>query len=377
MKKLVLAFSSIGLTLSAFAALPAASDPTLVNVPQLPGGIVAGISGYYLKNSDSNGDLDYALANVLNASGTPISVAIKNLDSDYSWGWGANLGYIFPNTGNDVNISYFHFDNDDNDSTAGLFNTLVPISGINYSSLIDFVAIDTITSSSSQIAIKSQQDIDQVDLTFGQYINVGCRTILHPNVGVRWGSIDQKLATISTAHLQSGTGERVARLSAFSAAAEKSNYDGIGPVGGLDASYYLGAGFGVVGHFNAALLIGQIDSNNDINGSFLGVFSGVTIVNSVLNASEKTDSTTRIVPAVDGKLGLDYTFVFNNTQNSDLTLEAGWHAANYFNAIDRTIVNFAATPIRMGATLSYAPQLQHFTSDLSLNGPYASLTLHI
>lgn len=42
--------------------MPAATDPTVVNVPQLPGGLVLGITGLYLQAADTHGDLDYALA---------------------------------------------------------------------------------------------------------------------------------------------------------------------------------------------------------------------------------------------------------------------------------------------------------------------------
>ena len=41
--------------------------------------------------------------------------------------------------------------------------------------------------------------------------------------------------------------------------AEESDFQGIGPLIGVDASYYVGMGFGIVGHFDSALLVGNID----------------------------------------------------------------------------------------------------------------------
>lgn len=98
-------------------------------------------------------------------------------------------------------------------------------------------------------------------------------------------------------------------------------------------------------------------------------------------ASFTAGNTRRVVPVLDAKLGADYTYVFNNAANSDLTLEAGWMVSNYFNAVDRL-----QTETILTADVSHPPPpsfSQSFqltgrtTSDFGIQGPYVSLVLHV
>ena len=345
MKRISIALAALGLSAGALAALPAATDPTLVAVPQLPGGFVIGVTGFYLQPSDTNGDLDYASVN----TGTSSSFAssLRNVEPGYDWGYGINVGYIFPNTGNDVNLSWFSFSTDDNASTSIPFVSGGSIISPIFSNPFGFT---TITSAYS----KAEYDLNQVDLTAGQFIDVGCRLILHPNVGLRWADLERKLNSsyFGPNSLTTTT------LNSFGVA-EKSDFSGIGPLVGIDASYYIGMGFGAVAHFDSALLVGSIDSSTNtvshVPQSAAGFFN-----------SFNADDTQRVVPVMDAKLGLDYTYVFNNAANSDLTLEAGWMVSNYFNAVDRLHVTTGSTGLIAGRT----------TSDVGIEGPYISLQFH-
>lgn len=352
MKRLSIALAAIGLSAGAFAALPAATDPTVVNVPQLPGGFVVGVTGYYLQPSSTNGDLDYASVNT--GTTTPFSSDLRSVDPSNSWGWGVNVGYIFPNTGNDVNLSYFHLSTSDTDS-AGVASTVGYISsnGADFSELSH-----TITGAAS----KAEYDLNQVDLTAGQFINVGCRLILHPNAGLRWAQLQRDITSVYVAPTTTATQVTGSQAVGIE---EKSDFSGIGPVAGIDASYYIGMGFGAVGHFDTAVLVGRINSDTDV-GIVAAAGSGTTATSSFTHLD--ADNITRVVPVVDAKLGLDYTYVFNNAANSDLTLEAGWMFSNYSNSVDR-LPGVAYT-----SSAGYAGARS--TSDVGLNGPYASLVFH-
>lgn len=400
MKRLATLLAALGFTVCSYAALPAANDPTLVSVPQLPGGLVAGVTGLYLKSANTNGNLDYAInyltfsvpTDLFTHRGTPTN--IEAISSGYDWGWGANIGYIFPNTGNDINLSYFQLKTNKSADAVGTIASISPALGLDINAFLSALSFlpsfnrpgfFTITSNHSVVNAGVDDDLNQVDLTVGQYIDVGCRLILHPLVGLDWASLDQTM-NIATAsrfsfHQTRITNPDVGNTIVTGAALTRteSNFDGVGPLAGLDASYYLTHGIGLVGHFKAALLIGNIDSNintggNEIIGgdqfpSLHGVFlTGLF--------SAQSNNTTRIVPTLDAKLGLDYTFVFNNAANSDLTLEAGWQVMNYFNAIDTTNLN--VTPVAGDRTLRmFAISESHTTSDLSVNGPYISLAIHL
>ena len=132
-------------------------------------------------------------------------------------------------------------------------------------------------------------------------------------------------------------------------------------------SYYVFRGLGVVGHFDTALLVGNMTANVDAFSSFPGLLIGSPqpIITQLFRFG--ADSSTRLVPVVDAKLGLDYTMLFPNFSGSDLTLEVGYQTSNYYNSIDK--VTGAAT--LLGSSIT-----GHGTSDLGLNGPYASLTVH-
>lgn len=350
MKRISIALAVLGLSAGALAALPATTDPTLVAVPQLPGGFVIGLTAYYLEPSFTRGDLDYASVNL--GTTEPFHSFVFNNEPGYDWGWGINIGYIFPNTGNDVNLNYIHFGNSKSGSVA-----IPPDVG----DIVPLFIDPSITAFTIRAALsRAEYDLNQIDFTAGQFIDVSCRLILHPNIGLRWASVQRKLNDFYYAPTTTATSP-----SGFAVITEDSDFSGIGPLLGVDASYYLGMGFGAVAHFDSALLIGNIDSS----AKSIMVPGGAGIIGPIpFLAFLNIDNKQRIVPVTDEKLGLDYTYMFNNAANSDLTLEVGWQVSHYFNAIDRMV---AVTAIDGSSIIG------HRTSDFGISGPYVSLVLHI
>lgn len=310
MKRLSLIFTITIFSCSLYAALPAANDPTLINVPEYPGGFVLGVTGLYLQPTDSHRDLDFFELNGVQ----------KNVSPGFDWGYGFNLGYIFPQTGNDIAISYWHLDTDDRN-------------------VLNFID----QGQQEQVTGKAEYDINQVDLTAGQAINVGCRLILHPVAGLRYADLERKLGLLDTLINVSNP--------PFFSENRDSDFSGIGPLAGLDATYYLTQGLGLIAHVDSALLAGDIDSKATILQSGGGL-SGQVIA----------DNNLRMVTNVNAKLGADYTYMLNNAGNSYLTLTAGYQVSHYWNAVDKLF------GIGSGS---------RETKDFGLNGPFASLTLSI
>lgn len=367
MKRLTSVLVSIGLTtiVNAYAALPAAKDPSLINVPQLPGGFTIGIAGAYLETAPTNNILDLGVVNIIPSPNIPFLFSgVVNMTTIRSWAWGINLGYIFPQTGNDINIDYFHLQTGNNTLIAGIPfpNSISPISfnpGIN---LLD--------QSTANILYR----IKQVDLTAGQFINIGSRLSLHPNAGLRYADLKREHDEVFSGASQFQIGNTISNQVLIIGMNEDSDFSGVGPILGLDASYYVDMGFGFVGHVNGALLVGNTKSQNnvdiidDITSTPIG--GSATAVQLGGNYVFKADSDARIVPVLDLKLGGDYTYLFHNAANSNLTIEGGYQVSQYFNPIGRltTFVNVAG---EQGSIIA------HSTGDLTINGPYASLTLHI
>lgn len=346
MKRLSLALAMLGLSSAGLAAFPAATDPTLISIPQLPGGFVIGITGDYLKPSVNNGDLDYA--QVLITSGINFTSDVAQVELGYDWGWGVNAGYIFPNTGNDINASYYQFDTDNTTGSitlAGSTPLITPF--ISVADGYNFAAPAT-----------AKIDLNQVDLTVGQFINVGCRLQLHPNVGFRYAEIERKLDSFFSLTNLLGvvTNSLVDN--------NKSEFTGLGPLMGIDASYYIVDGVGLVAHADGALLVGDMDAT-----ALVSPFSTIAVVAPTF--SNIKFNATRIVPVVDAKLGANYTFVFNSNSDEGLTLEAGYQFDHYFNAIDRLSI------LRTGGSTGQFVAQGRTSSSLGLNGAYVNLTLRI
>lgn len=341
LKRLTLAFSILSLATAASvsAAIPAATDPTLVNVPQLPGGVILGITGLYLEPSPTNGDVDVASINIGN---NPFASQFQSVGSDFSWGLGLNLGYIFPDTGNDINANYFYLDTDEQKNILAF--TPNSVSAVNF--------FQNLTDNFNQVDIDNDYRINQIDLTAGQYINIGCRLRLHPNVGLRYAEVQRDMDTlfIDSTRQDSLGGE------------EESDFTGIGPLVGMDASYFLGMGVGVIAHVDSALLIGDLDTQTHA----LITLNQSGTPESFFYKLEQ-DSSNRTVPVTDMRLGLDYTYMVNDAQNSDFTFEVGYQASHYYHSIDRLAVNLSSISSNI---------IGRTTSDLGLSGPYVNITFH-
>jgi len=371
MKRFAFTFAALSLSSGVLAAYPASNDSTLITIPQFPGEFFFGGSALYAQPSFTHGDLDYASLNTntvsSNNSGT-FNNAIKDVGPGYDWGWGINAGFTFPNTGNDINLNYLEFNSSAHSfvqESDGVTPTNITILG------------DPYVASSGEA--KAEYDLNQVDLTAGQYINVGCRLILHPNVGLRWAEVDRTMDSNFTNSLLFTGPSLIITAKSSAGENEQSNFSGIGPIAALDASYYLGMGFGAVMHADSALLIGDIDTKNiGARNSFVNLtftdspeFSFSTVEADYENFN--SGNIRRFVPATDIKLGANYTYVFNtaNSGNSDMTLELGWMASKYYNAVDRLKGDFGV----VGVSPTYA--IQRTTSNFGLQGPYASLVFHI
>jgi hypothetical protein len=118
---------------------------------------------------------------------SPFNSQFKHTNPSYDWGWGVNVGYIFPQTANDINVDYWQLNSDHSDSVAGtnLTTTFVTFTDVTVNS-------NTVTNANA----KGELDFNQVDLTFGQFINIGGNLQLHPKAGIEFAQVEGKLRLI-------------------------------------------------------------------------------------------------------------------------------------------------------------------------------------
>lgn len=346
--------------------------------PNLPGGFYFGFSGLSLKPTETNIGQATDSWQFLE-SDDPSDLVFRAEDRPFKpssdWAWGAKVGYDLPCSSLNIEADYLHFNNkthavnttDDGDpmsvSFASLFSTnaLFPIDDPDVTSILSL-------RSDAHLRYK----LDQFDLKIGKQFFESCGPFkLQASIGARYAYLDHALTFNSPLSLRVIVDDLPPLITEGAAiGAVKSHFKGIGPLGSLDLRYAFGrCGIGVVGHFDTGLLIGDTYAS-----SFVTLVS--TVVDPIVGPTTAvTNRFTRpslkhVVPNLDAKLGLDYTFCFCN--KSSLTVEVGYSAYRYwdaFNIIRGDISSTVDVPAQKITAIE--------TNNFSVNGPYAEVSWHM
>jgi hypothetical protein len=316
MKKITSGLSLLfaGLTTNSFAGLH--SDWCNVQVPRFCSGFTFTLAGLYLKPNLTH--TDYALS-FSNNDTSFINGEFHNVKEPYNWGYRVAIGYLFQNTGNDVMLSFTHYDKSDTDRvkatketqllptlttlpTGNITTPPVSVTAVTFvpggfivpPPTIPFVAIPAteltfdfqLTSAKARAEFKQ----DVVDLDFGQHVNIGCNGKFRWFGGLRYANLQHKLNASYEASGQEMASLEGDQITLFGFAPSegvlstaislinvdisvditstlqknvtaKSNFQGAGPRFGLDACYDLGCGFGIIGSSSASLIVGTIESS--------------------------------------------------------------------------------------------------------------------
>lgn len=335
-KKIAFALVAIGISSAAFAGHPgdAVIAPTGINLmaPDSVDVWSVGLEALYMEPTNS----DFQYTSVV-TTGVPTSTASnKSVNNSADWGGTIDIAYMFPGNSRDVKLSYTHLDMDDS-STTNTYNT-------NASTLVSPFGsgINTIDGAKGS----SDQNYDAVDLVFGQWVRIGDRLDIHPFGGLRYASVgvDNK-----------GTYTDSTNAGDYSFGKIKSDFSGIGPRAGLDAAVHVGSSISITGTVGASLLVGNVDSkaSNDVyTASVLVPEDGYSV---------KNNESTHVVPELDARLGINYTYNFDPT--TALGVELGYQAVNYFDVVDTDLVD------------ARAPNTVNGSEDFGYHGPYLRLQL--
>ncbi len=349
MKKSTLGIAAAGLTasLGAYAAFATGAAPFEINVPNMQKGLEFNLSGLYLR--PTNCDLDYVTVELpsngrINDPTTRINTYAVRTSNNFAFHLGA--GYVFANSGNDIQVGWTHF-NDTSSDIKIIHGNSVQVSLPYFKDFIVRLQEGDVMDVSGTADFK----YDAVDLDVGQYMNIGTRLSTRLFAGIRYARITRDLATRFIFHKKDG----VTRDKEFS---DQSKFHGFGPRFGVHSVFHVGRCIGLVGEVSAALLVSKLElgevSREDIDNLKEDIFR------------YHYTSVQRVVPNVEGRLGLDYSYAFGNT--SSFAIEAGYHVTTYFEAVDRAIVGDQSK----GETTA-----DRRCSNVSFDGPYLSLNLKV
>ncbi len=275
LKKTAVAVLALGSSAVFAGTMGPVCTPGNVTVPCEATAWDVGVYALYLQPTYGS-EWGYVQTTLDNVTGRTV---FHDRDNDWDWGFKLEGSYHF-STGNDININWYHFDNDESQVVTGS-----PLLG-------------------SPTHVYFDQEWDAVNFEFGQHVDFGDFKDIRFHGGVQYARIDHDIQ------------HRVNNITTHRA---KTSFDGFGPRTGVDMSYNFGNGFAMYANAAAALLVTSVDFDDNRNNN---------------NHGER-DS---IVPELEAKLGVKYGFPL---ANGSLTIDGGYMVVNYFNAL-HTVVGTGA-----------------------------------
>jgi hypothetical protein len=341
-KRLSLALVALGLSAPAFA------DSTVL-VPSQHGGFKIGVDALYLRPTNTH--LDYATVVTTQANFAGGYDYNKSVTPSFDWGVYAQIGYLFPCTSNDLTLGYTYLRTNDSDELAApapsVNGTTATSNGAVSVMPLSFLANDGFASAEA----KAKFTMNVADLETGQRFTTGSYD-MRMFAGLRYAKIDVTRTVAAAPFALNGVTSGV--NTDYSGDQElKSKFNGLGPRIGIDARYCFNSGFGLDANLSTALLAGRTKSNYAANV----IENDDGTVTTTSFGTHGSDSTC-LVPVVEARLGLDYTYINGCTKSSTLVFNAGYQATNYFNASGKPPID----------NTSFVNGRE--TNDVSFDGPY-------
>ncbi|MDX1836323.1 hypothetical protein DIZ81_02170 [Legionella taurinensis] len=291
-KRITLAI--LGMSISGFAAAgmygapPAPTcTPGDVTVPCEAKKWDLGIQALYLKPI-YDADKAYGLA---------ASSLSEYKDVDNEWGWGYKLeGSYHFRTGNDITVDWLHYDVDSNNGAfTGVFPS--PLGGV-----VNANFTHTFTNK-----------FDRVNAVMGQHVDMGMRKNARFYGGFQYADI-----RVNSNLAYSVVSPTILLLTSGVFGTQNTDFNGVGPVVGVDFSYDLTESFSITANTSGSILYGT------------GRYNEATFFGNNLVAFTRYGTQKSVVPSVEAKLGANYAY---ETANGTLNIEAGYQVFNYFNSL--------------------------------------------
>ncbi|HHT0594519.1 TPA: Lpg1974 family pore-forming outer membrane protein [Legionella anisa] len=341
---------------SSFAA-PMKDDNSLtVTIPDMNPGFEFNVSALYLQPIASN--FGWSVTTTVLPIPSP-NWSVNVIEPDFSPGFNIGARYFFLNPGTDVQLNWSHLNTSDADEVI-----------VNPSSqwVSPFSQTGTPPTQTGQITgisllkvgkVRLKFNYDSVHLDMGKFINLG-------------SSLQTRLFTgLSALFLKeeiNSTFNGLPNLPIFNFN-NTSTYNGIGPRLGLNNTYRLYHKVHLVGQLAGSILYGKMQpAQYKFTGTSIElILAGINVNYEGLS----NPGVNQIVPALDSKLGLSYTYLIKQT--SQLTVELGYQGAVYFDALSSYETNTNVIAIDSGSLSTSSAKHTH--SNFSVGGPYITINI--
>jgi len=269
-----------------------------------------GVQALYLESAY---DADYGYGNNL-VNG------YRAVDDDGDWGFRLEGSYHF-STGNDITLTWIHYDNEHQQNG---FSGTIPITPVLFALNVPY-------------ALSIDNRFDQVNLVMGQHSDFGKLKNIRFYGGFQYADIRLDATNIFQQTPAALVANGVQSVRQF----HNTDFNGVGPVIGIDFSYNLNSNFSVVANSAASILFGT------------GRFNDGFLYSNNLITGARYGSKKMMVPSLEAKLGANYAYA---SDYGVFNIQGGYQAVNYFNALQARGLNpLTALPAN---------------SDYGLYGPY-------
>ncbi len=339
------------LTLSLGCSAVYASDTASV-IPLQKSGLALNITGLYLKPSANN--LEYAVHT------TPLPLPAPNwqqkiVNPSYSAAFDLGLQYNLINGRENVKLDWLHFTSKDAASASSSPNTSVG-PPFYYGPAEQFLLN---TSANSTVKF----NVDNGNLVFGHLIDLANNIQVEPFIGLSAVYLKEDI----TNNYQ-GTDPVYGPYT--HAVYGKSTFTGFGPRIGFDGSYFITNHFAITGSIAGDLLAGVLKYSTDFTSWTSYTGGSLPHNNTPANTSMANQNLNRIVPKMDAKLAMLYKTPLES--GSELTLQAGYMYAVYFNTINQVLPTTLVPGSWEAGSVAIINQSQQ-QSNVDLRGPFISV----
>jgi hypothetical protein len=306
-----------------------------------------------------------------NAAEQYLSTETYNLDPGFDFGYFLGFGYMISDR-YDVQATWTQLNSNDNESASLLIIDHLQVPQFLQSSSGTVAPVSELLQTDDLVIAGSEESLDyqMADATLGQYHKLTENLMTRVFAGIYYAKINSDVSNTYSVELGDFIPLLMAENPVLGTESYNSSFWGVGPELGLDLEYDIYKGFDVVGHFAAAFLIGELQTESQSYYNLPNSTQENVAGPAIFYISAESEEETQFVPALNAKLGLSYNKPYSNNKYR-FGVEAGYQAAYYFNAVDQ--VQQTATNVVAGSQGKGLETTHHYT-DVGIMGPYLNFS---